>query len=39
VNSSTSLGTALAGGGPEWLFPNPQQQLQELWTLRMEPPL
>ncbi len=27
------------GGGPEWLFPNPQQQLQELWTFRMEPPL
>lgn len=27
------------GGGPEWLFPNPKQQLQELWSLRMEPPL
>ncbi|TKI63923.1 RHS repeat domain-containing protein [Nocardioides jishulii] len=27
------------GGGPEWLFPNPQQQLNEIWTLRMDPPL
>lgn len=27
------------GGGPELLFPNPQQQLQHLWTVRMDPPL
>ncbi len=27
------------GGGPELLFPNPQQQLQHLWTIRARPPL
>ena len=27
------------GGGPEWLFPNPEQQLEHLWTIFMEPPI
>lgn len=27
------------GGAPELLFPNPQQQLQHLWTIRAESPL
>jgi hypothetical protein len=26
------------GGGPEWLFPDPQNQLSELWTIAIEPP-
>jgi RHS repeat-associated protein len=26
------------GGGPEWLFPDPQNQLSELWTIPIEPP-
>jgi hypothetical protein len=26
------------GGGPEWLFPDPQTQLSELWTIPLEPP-
>lgn len=25
-------------GGPEWLFPDPQNQLSELWTIPIEPP-
>jgi hypothetical protein len=26
------------GGGPEWLFPDLQNQLSELWTMPIEPP-
>jgi hypothetical protein len=26
------------GGGPEWLFPDPENQLQELWTLGLDEP-
>jgi hypothetical protein len=26
------------GGGPEWLFPDPQNQLQEIWQMPIAPP-
>ncbi len=26
------------GGGPEWLFPDPASQLQEIWTIPVIPP-
>jgi len=28
----------VAGGGPEWLFPDPANQLDEIWTIPVIPP-
>jgi hypothetical protein len=27
------------GGGPEWLFPEPVSQLEEIWTIPVIPPI